>query len=401
MGKKKSQKQLKKLASMTDDEIKDKVIYDWSTYRNTHVGANHADFIKLQTNHYQQLRSNAQQKLAPKVQQTEPQMQSAGASLNKQNQQTTVPIKSIGKENEALLSSNKPIGNDIDFHKEQASKSVEQPQLIGKQSADENKQQPNEQSAEANRADNTKSRDEADSEKQIKQKPSETKTNKSSRRVKKKTIDTNLQKANKYLEIVNGVQPALETKDEPNDSSSVQLRFPNKQLIDLVRQDIVDALAPDKEKIKQDLNIDLDADYGQGKGLSKGMFLVIFIGGNLFTLSKEQLGVSSVIYSIIQMYRQRKQYNIVKLSNKKYNRLYSNQMDLRNTIDSIMYLLTWYMGRVRFNFTDTPESAMGHSKDQLENFDVMTGQTKMLVKTIKDQLTSYNKSNQEDKYRSF
>ena len=42
---------------------------------------------------------------------------------------------------------------------------------------------------------------------------------------------------------------------------------------------------------------------------------------------------------------------------------------------------------------------MGPSKDQLENFDVMTNQTSMLAKTIKDEIVAYNRAQQNDKYR--
>ena len=63
MGKKKNKKQLMQSASLTDDDIQQKAIYDWSIYRNTHVGANHKEYIKSRINHYQQIRDNAKQKL--------------------------------------------------------------------------------------------------------------------------------------------------------------------------------------------------------------------------------------------------------------------------------------------------------------------------------------------------
>lgn len=145
--------------------------------------------------------------------------------------------------------------------------------------------------------------------------------------------------------------------------------------------------------------MDFGADLSASNSPTIGTYLAIFIGGNLPKLSRNQLGVDAATYEAIQVYRRYKLTAQGEIQNKRYNHLYSNQLNLRDTVDSIFYLLAWYAGNTRFQFSDTPDSLMGPSQDQLENFDVMTNQTSMLAKTIKNEIVAYNRAQQNDKYR--
>ena len=217
---------------------------------------------------------------------------------------------------------------------------------------------------------------------------------------KRKQTDTKLtlNDFNPYQTILKG-DDVEKAKQMELSKKSQTIRMPNRLLFACVQTDVQKALRPEQERFKKEYDLDFGADLSASNSPTIGTYLAIFIGGNLPKLSRDQLGVDAATYEAIQVYRRYKLTAQGEIQNKRYNHLYSNQLNLRDTVDSIFYLLAWYAGNTRFQFSDTPDSLMGPSKDQLENFDVMTNQTSMLAKTIKDEIVAYNRAQQNDKYR--
>lgn len=458
MGKKKNKKQLIQSASLTDDDIQQKAIYDWSIYRNTHVGANHKEYIKSRINHYQQIRDNAKQKLqkAQSVQnkqlaakqasqpaaQVAPDIKEAAsnststqkaneAAQDNQNVAQAVQASNPTEQTQESIqlaqnqqtqpspniptSQNQPLGKDegkqIDKlpAKDQKSESgLEKKALpedhVVKQKDDQDKdktvfKQPVKQEG----ADNDhKEPSISDSDETSKTTHKETKkaAKPAKKPSKKKQTDTKLTLSdfNPYQTILKG-DDVEKVKQMELSKKSQTIRMPNRLLFACVQTDVQKALLPERERFKKEYDLDFGADLSASNSPTIGTYLAIFIGGNLPKLSRDQLGVDVSTYEAIQVYRRYKLTAQGEIQNKRYNHLYSNQLNLRDTVDSIFYLLAWYAGNTRFQFSDTPDSLMGPSKDQLENFDVMTNQTSMLAKTIKDEIVAYNRAQQNDKYR--
>lgn len=439
MGKKKNKKQLIQSASLTDDDIQQKAIYDWSIYRNTHVGASHKEYIKSRINHYQQIRDNAQQKLqkAQSVQNnqsTDKQTPQAVVSVAQAAQATQATKQSVQSSNNVKPASQlvQPAQNEQAQPRQitQTSKpaaSASQKQLIGKDESgktteltdkDKETQQPNNDHPTAQKDDKNKNEAELNSKQSTElknttqgnsdqinktiHKPAK-KANKVSKKPSKKRqndVKATPNKSNIYQTIINdAINDAEKAKLIEQNKKPQTIRMPNHTLFNCVQFDVQKALWPERERFKKEYNLDFSAEVFTPKSPNVGTYLAIFIGGNLPKLSKEQLGVETGVYEAIQVYRRYKLTAQGEIQNKRYNHLYSNQLNLRDTVDAIFYLLAWYAGNTRFQFSDTPDSSMGPSKNQLENFDVMTNQTSMLAKTIKNEIVEYNRAQQNDKYR--
>lgn len=458
MGKKKNKKQLMQSASLTDDDIQQKAIYDWSIYRNTHVGANHKEYIKSRINHYQQIRDNAKQKLqkaqsvqndqlaakqdsqpaaqgAPDIKEAVSKPTStqkndkaardsqnvaqAGQTFNPTEQtQEAVQLAQSQQTQPSLnipISQNQPVGKDegkqIDElpAKDQKSESGSEKKALPedhfvKQKDDQDKGKTvfkqsvkQEDVDEDHKEPSVSNSDEAS-------KATHEETKKAAKPVKKpskrKQTDTKLTLSdfNPYQTILKG-DDVEKAKQMELSKKSQTIRMPNRLLFACVQTDVQKALLPEQERFKKEYDLDFGADLSASNSPTIGTYLAIFIGGNLPKLSRNQLGVDAATYEAIQVYRRYKLTAQGEIQNKRYNHLYSNQLNLRDTVDSIFYLLAWYAGNTRFQFSDTPDSLMGPSKDQLENFDVMTNQTSMLAKTIKNEIVAYNRAQQNDKYR--
>ena len=458
MGKKKNKKQLMQSASLTDDDIQQKAIYDWSIYRNTHVGANHKEYIKSRINHYQQIRDNAKQKLqkAQSVQNdqliakkaSQPAAQGApdikeaaskptstqkanDAAQDSQNVDQAVQASNPTEQTQEAVqlassqqtqpsqdiptSQNQPVGKDegkqIDKlpAKDQKSESDLEKKALPedhfvKQKDDHDKDKTVfKQSVKQEGADKGhKEPSVSDSDEASKTTHEETKkTAKHAKKPsKRKQTDTKLTLSdfNPYQTILKG-DDVEKAKQMELSKKSQTIRMPNRLLFACVQTDVQKALLPERERFKKEYDLDFGADLSAYNSPTIGTYLAIFIGGNLPKLSRDQLGADVATYEAIQVYRRYKLTAQGEIQNKRYNHLYSNQLNLRDTVDSIFYLLAWYAGNTRFQFSDTPDSLMGPSKDQLENFDVMTNQTSMLAKTIKDEIVAYNRAQQNDKYR--
>ena len=458
MGKKKNKKQLMQSASLTDDDIQQKAIYDWSIYRNTHVGANHKEYIKSRINHYQQIRDNAKQKLQ-KVQsmqndqlsakqasqtaaQVAPDIKEAASKLTStqkakeaaqdsqnvaQAEQASNPAKQTqeavqlaqSQQTQPSLniptSQNQPVGKDEDKRidklptKDQKSESGSEKKALPedhftKQKDDQDKdktvfKQPVKQ--ESTDKDHKKpSISNSDEVSKTTHKQAEKAAKPVKKPSKRKQTDTKLTLSdfNPYQTILKG-DDVEKAKQMELSKKSQTIRMPNRLLFACVQTDVQKALLPERERFKKEYDLDFGADLSASNSPTIGTYLAIFIGGNLPKLSRDQLGADVATYEAIQVYRRYKLTAQGEIQNKRYNHLYSNQLNLRDTVDSIFYLLAWYAGNTRFQFSDTPDSLMGPSKDQLENFDVMTNQTSMLAKTIKDEIVAYNRAQQNDKYR--
>lgn len=458
MGKKKNKKQLMQSASLTDDDIQQKAIYDWSIYRNTHVGANHKEYIKSRINHYQQIRDNAKQKLqkaqsvqndqlaakqasqpaaqgapdikeaaskptstqeaneaaqdsqnvAQAVQESDPTKQTQEAVQLAQSQQTQ-PSQDIP------TSQNQPVGKDegkqIDKlpAKDQKSESGSEKKALPedhftKQKDDQDKDKTVfKQSVKQESTDKDHKKpsiSNSDEASKTTHKQAEKAAKPAKKPSKKKQTDTKLTLSdfNPYQTILKG-DDVEKAKQMELSKKSQTIRMPNRLLFACVQTDVQKALLPEREQFKKEYDLDFGADLSTSNSPTIGTYLAIFIGGNLPKLSRDQLGADAATYEAIQVYRRYKLTAQGEIQNKRYNHLYSNQLNLRDTVDSIFYLLAWYAGNTRFQFSDTPDSLMGPSKDQLENFDVMTNQTSMLAKTIKDEIVAYNRAQQNDKYR--
>lgn len=452
MGKKKNKKQLMQSASLTDDDIQQKAIYDWSIYRNTHVGANHKEYIKSRINHYQQIRDNAQQKLqkaqsvqndqlvakqdsqtatqgAPDIKETA----STSTSTQKANEATqdnqnvaqavqtfnpteqTQEAVQLAQSQQTQPSQNQPVGKDegkqIDElpAKDQKSESGSEKKALPedhfvKQKDDQNEgktvfgQSVTQEDANKDHKETSVSNSDEASKTTHKQAKKAAKPLK--KPPKKKQTDTKLTLSdfNPYQTILKG-DDVEKAKQMELSKKSQTIRMPNRLLFACVQADVQKALLPEQERFKKEYDLDFGADLSASNSPTIGTYLAIFIGGNLPKLSRDQLGADAATYEAIQVYRRYKLTAQGEIQNKRYNHLYSNQLNLRDTVDSIFYLLAWYAGNTRFYFSDTPDSLMGPSKDQLENFDVMTNQTSMLAKTIKNEIVAYNRAQQNDKYR--
>lgn len=458
MGKKKNKKQLMQSASLTDDDIQQKAIYDWSIYRNTHVGANHKEYIKSRINHYQQIRDNAKQKLQKAQsmqndqlaakQDSQPAAQGApdikeavstSTSTQKANE-TVQDSQNVAQEEQASnpakqtqetvqlaqsqqtqpslnipISQNQPVGKDegkqIDElpAKDQKSESGSEKKALpedhfAKQKDDQDKgktvfkQSVTQEDANKDHKEPSVSNSDEASKTTHKQAKKAAKSLK--KPPKKKQTDTKLTLSdfNPYQTILKG-DDVEKAKQMELSKKSQTIRMPNRLLFACVQTDVQKALLPEQERFKKEYDLDFGADLSVSNSPTIGTYLAIFIGGNLPKLSRNQLGVDAATYEAIQVYRRYKLTAQGEIQNKRYNHLYSNQLNLRDTVDSIFYLLAWYAGNTRFQFSDTPDSLMGPSKDQLENFDVMTNQTSMLAKTIKNEIVAYNRAQQNDKYR--
>ena len=458
MGKKKNKKQLMQSASLTDDDIQQKAIYDWSIYRNTHVGANHKEYIKSRINHYQQIRDNAKQKLQ-KVQSvqndqlvakqdSQPAAQGApdikeaastSTSTQKANEATqdnqnvaqavqtfnpteqtqeSVQLAQSQQTQPSLnipTSQNQPVGKEegkrIDKlpAKDQKSESASEKKALPedhvvKQKDDLNKgktvfEQPVKQAG-ADKDHKEPSVSNSDEASKTTHKQAKKAAKPAKKLSKRKQTDTKLTLSdfNPYQTILKG-DDVEKAKQMELSKKSQTIRMPNRLLFACVQTDVQKALLPEQERFKKEYDLDFGADLSASNSPTIGTYLAIFIGGNLPKLSRNQLGVDAATYEAIQVYRRYKLTAQGEIQNKRYNHLYSNQLNLRDTVDSIFYLLAWYAGNTRFQFSDTPDSLMGPSKDQLENFDVMTNQTSMLAKTIKNEIVAYNRAQQNDKYR--
>lgn len=458
MGKKKNKKQLMQSASLTNDDIQQKAIYDWSIYRNTHVGANHKEYIKSRINHYQQIRDNAKQKLqkAQSVQND----QLAAKQASQPVTQGAPDIKEVAskptstqKANEAAPDSQnvaqagqasnltKQTQEAVQLAQSQQTQPSQntptsQNQLVGKDEGNQidklpAKDQKSESGSEKKAFPEdhfVKQKDDQDKDKTIFKQPvkqegadkdhkepsisngdeasktTHEETKKAAKRAKKpskrKQTDTKLTLSdyNPYQTILRG-DDVEKAKQMELSKKSQTIRMPNRLLFACVQTDVQKALLPERERFKKEYDLDFGADLSTSNSPTIGTYLAIFIGGNLPKLSRDQLGADAATYEAIQVYRRYKLTAHGEIQNKRYNHLYSNQLNLRDTVDSIFYLLTWYAGNTRFQFSDTPDSLMGPSKDQLENFDVMTNQTSMLAKTIKNEIVAYNRAQQNDKYR--
>lgn len=458
MGKKKNKKQLMQSASLTDDDIQQKAIYDWSIYRNTHVGANHKEYIKSRINHYQQIRDNAQQKLqkaqsvqndqlaakqasqpaaqgAPDIKeaastptstqkaneatQDNQNVAHAGQTLNPteqtqesvqlaQSQQTQPSLNIPTSQNQSV---GKEEGKQIDKlpAKDQKSKSGLEKKALPedhfakqKDNQDEGKTvfKQSVTQEDANKDHNEPSVSDSDEASKTTHKQAKKAAKPLKKPPKKKQTDTKLTLSdfNPYQTILKG-DDVEKAKQMELSKKSQTIRMPNRLLFACVQTDVQKALLPEQERFKKEYDLDFGADLSASNSPTIGTYLAIFIGGNLPKLSRNQLGVDAATYEAIQVYRRYKLTAQGEVQNKRYNHLYSNQLNLRDTVDSIFYLLAWYAGNTRFQFSDTPDSLMGPSKDQLENFDVMTNQTSMLAKTIKNEIVAYNRAQQNDKYR--
>lgn len=458
MGKKKNKKQLMQSASLTDDDIQQKAIYDWSIYRNTHVGANHKEYIKSRINHYQQIRDNAQQKLqkaqsvqndqlaakqdsqpaaqgAPDIKEavskptstqktdkaardSQNVAQAGQASNSTEQTQESVQLAQSQQTQPSLnipISQNQPVGKDegkqIDElpAKDQKSESgLEKKALPGdhftkqKDDQDEGKTvfKQSVTQEDANKDHNEPSVSDSDEASKTTHKQAKKAAKPLKKPPKKKQTDTKLTLSdfNPYQTILKG-DDIEKAKQMELSKKSQTIRMPNRLLFACVQTDVQKALLPEQERFKKEYDLDFGADLSVSNSPTIGTYLAIFIGGNLPKLSRNQLGVDAATYEAIQVYRRYKLTAQGEIQNKRYNHLYSNQLNLRDTVDSIFYLLAWYAGNTRFQFSDTPDSLMGPSKDQLENFDVMTNQTSMLAKTIKNEIVAYNRAQQNDKYR--
>lgn len=452
MGKKKNKKQLMQSASLTDDDIQQKAIYDWSIYRNTHVGANHKEYIKSRINHYQQIRDNAQQKLqkaqsvqndqlaakqasqpaaqgAPdikeavskptstqKANKAAPDSQNVAQAVQASNptKQTQEAVQ-LAQSQQTQSSQNQPVGKDegkqIDKlpAKDQKSESGSEKKAFPenhsiKQKDDQDKdktvfKQPVKQEG-ADKDHKEPSIGNSDEASKTTHKQAEKAAKPAKKPPKKKQTDTKLTLSdfNPYQTILKG-DDVEKAKQMELSKKSQTIRMPNRLLFACVQTDVQKALLPERERFKKEYDLDFGADLSTSNSPTIGTYLAIFIGGNLPKLSRDQLGVDAATYEATQVYRRYKLTAQGEIQNKRYNHLYSNQLNLRDTVDSIFYLLAWYAGNTRFQFSDTPDSLMGPSKDQLENFDVMTNQTSMLAKTIKDEIVAYNRAQQNDKYR--
>lgn len=458
MGKKKNKKQLIQSASLTDDDIQQKAIYDWSIYRNTHVGANHKEYIKSRINHYQQIRDNAKQKLqkaqsvqndqsvakqaSQPVAQVAPDIKEAAstptstqkaneAAQDNQNvaqaEQASNPTKQtqesvqLAQSQQTQPSQNTPTSQNQPIGKDKGKQIDELPAKDQKSEfGSEKKALPNDHVVKQ-KDDQDKGKTvfkqpvkQEDADKDYKEpsvsdsdeasKTTHEETKKAAKRAKKpskrKQTDTKLTLSdfNPYQTILKG-DDVEKAKQMELSKKSQTIRMPNRLLFACVQTDVQKALLPELERFKKEYNLDFGADLSASNSPTIGTYLAIFIGGNLPKLSRDQLGVDVATYEAIQVYRRYKLTAHGEIQNKRYNHLYSNQLNLRDTVDSIFYLLTWYAGSTRFQFSDTPDSSMGPSKDQLENFDVMTNQTSMLAKTIKNEIVAYNRAQQNDKYR--
>lgn len=450
MGKKKNKKQLMQSASLTDNDIQQKAIYDWSIYRNTHVGANHKEYIKSRINHYQQIRDNAKQKLQ-KVQSVQndqlaaqgtPDIKEAAskpASTQKANEtaqdsqnaaQAGQTLNSTKQTQESVqlaqsqqtqpsqntpTSQNQPIGKGEDTQidklpaKDQKSESgLEKKALpndhFAEQKDDQDKdktvfKQPVEQEG-ADKDHKKSSVSNSDEASETTHKETKKAAKPAKKPSKRKQTDTKLTLSdfNPYQTILKG-DDVEKAKQMALSKKSQTIRMPNRLLFACVQTDVQKALLPEQERFKKEYDLDFGADLSASNSPTIGTYLAIFIGGNLPKLSRDQLGADVATYEAIQVYRRYKLTAQGEIQNKRYNHLYSNQLNLRDTVDSIFYLLAWYAGNTRFQFSDTPDSLMGPSKNQLENFDVMTNQTSMLVKTIKNEIVAYNRAQRNDKYR--
>ena len=458
MGKKKNKKQLMQSASLTDDDIQQKAIYDWSIYRNTHVGASHKEYIKSRINHYQQIRDNAKQKLQKEQsvqndqlvakQASQPAIQGAPdgkeaaskptstqkANEAAQDSQNAAQVEQASNPTEQTqesvqlaqsqqtqpspntpTSQNQPVGKDEGKQvdelpaKDQKSESdLEKKALpenhVIKQKDDQDKdktvfKQPvkQEDADEDHKEPSVSNSDEA-SETTHKQAEKAAKPVKKPSKRKQTDTKLTLSDFNPYQTILKG-DDVEKAKQMELSKKSQTIRMPNRLLFACVQTDVQKALLPEQERFKKEYDLDFGADLSASNSPTIGTYLAIFIGGNLPKLSRDQLGVDAATYEAIQVYRRYKLTAQGEIQNKRYNHLYSNQLNLRDTVDSIFYLLAWYAGNTRFQFSDTPDSLMGPSKDQLENFDVMTNQTSMLAKTIKNEIVAYNRAQQNDKYR--
>ena len=458
MGKKKNKKQLMQSASLTDDDIQQKAIYDWSIYRNTHVGANHKEYIKSRINHYQQIRDNAQQKLQKSQSVQNEQLVAKQAS--QPAIQDATDIKEAASKPTSTQKANETVQDSQNVAQaEQASNPTEQTQetiqLAQSQQTQPSQNTPTSQNQpigkdEGKRIDKLPAKDqksESGSEKKalpedhfVKQKDDQDEgktvfkqpvkqegadkdhkkssisnsddasktTHKQAKKAAKplkkpsgrKQTDTKLTLSdfNPYQTILKG-DDVEKAKQVELSKKSQTIRMPNRLLFACVQTDVQKALLPEQGRFKKEYDLDFGADLSASNSPTIGTYLAIFIGGNLPKLSKDQLGADAATYEAIQVYRRYKLTAQGEIQNKRYNHLYSNQLNLRDTVDSIFYLLAWYAGNTRFQFSDTPDSLMGPSKDQLENFDVMTNQTSMLAKTIKNEIVAYNRAQQNDKYR--
>lgn len=458
MGKKKNKKQLMQSASLTDDDIQQKAIYDWSIYRNTHVGANHKEYIKSRINHYQQIRDNAQQKLqkaqsvqndqlaakqdsqpaaqgAPDIKEaasTSTSTQKANeAAQDSQNvaqaERASDPTKQaqeavqLAQSQQTQLSlniptsQNQPVGKDEGKQiaelpaKDQKSESGSEKKALPedhfvKQKDDQDKgktafkQSVTQEDANKDHKETSVSNSDEASKTTHKQAKKAAKPAKKPSKRKQTDTKLTLSDFNPYQTILKG-DDVEKAKQMELSKKSQTIRMPNRLLFACVQTDVQKALLPERERFKKEYDLDFDADLSASNSPTIGTYLAIFIGGNLPKLSRDQLGVDAATYEAIQVYRRYKLTAQGEIQNKRYNHLYSNQLNLRDTVDSIFYLLAWYAGNTRFQFSDTPDSLMGPSKDQLENFDVMTNQTSMLAKTIKNKIVEYNRAQQNDKYR--
>lgn len=450
MGKKKNKKQLMQSASLTDDDIQQKAIYDWSIYRNTHVGANHKEYIKSRINHYQQIRDNAKRKLQ-KVQSVQndqlaaqgtPDIKEAASkptSTQKANEtaqdsqnvtQAEQASDSTEKTQESVqldqsqqtqpslnipTSQNQPVGKDEGTQidklpaKDQKSESgLEKKALpedhFAEQKDDQDegktvfKQPVKQEDTDKDHKETSVSNSDEASKTMHKQAKKAAKPLKKPSKRKQTDTKLTLSDFNPYQTILKG-DDVEKAKQMELSKKSQTIRMPNRLLFACVQTDVQKALLPEQERFKKEYDLDFGADLSASNSPTIGTYLAIFIGGNLPKLSRDQLGADAATYEAIQVYRRYKLTAQGEIQNKRYNHLYSNQLNLRDTVDSIFYLLAWYAGNTRFKFSDTPDSLMGPSKDQLENFDVMTNQTSMLAKTIKDEIVAYNRAQQNNKYR--
>ena len=450
MGKKKNKKQLMQSASLTDDDIQQKAIYDWSIYRNTHVGANHKEYIKSRINHYQQIRDNAKRKLQ-KVQSVQndqlaaqgtPDIKEAASkptSTQKANEtaqdsqnvtQAEQASDSTEKTQESVqldqsqqtqpslnipTSQNQPVGKDEGTQidklpaKDQKSESgLEKKTLpedhFAEQKDDQDegktvfKQPVKQEDTDKDHKETSVSNSDEASKTMHKQAKKAAKPLKKPSKRKQTDTKLTLSDFNPYQTILKG-DDVEKAKQMELSKKSQTIRMPNRLLFACVQTDVQKALLPEQERFKKEYDLDFGADLSASNSPTIGTYLAIFIGGNLPKLSRDQLGADAATYEAIQVYRRYKLTAQGEIQNKRYNHLYSNQLNLRDTVDSIFYLLAWYAGNTRFKFSDTPDSLMGPSKDQLENFDVMTNQTSMLAKTIKDEIVAYNRAQQNNKYR--
>lgn len=465
MGKKKNKKQLMQFASLTDDDIQQKAIYDWSIYRNIHVGASHKEYIETRINHYQQIRNNAQQKLQKiqSVQNNQPTDTQASQSLAqvvqtahdikktvskatiaqetsqavsamqdmtqptqmsnqvKQTQEAVQPIQNKqaqpspaaqASKSNIPINQNQPIRNDEDKKidelpnkDEKSESSLEKKashenhsagQKDGKDKSEAAFKQPAKQE-DADKDHKTPSLSNNDKTNKIRHKQTEKAAKKSSEK-KQTDAKLTLSNFNPYKTILEDADTEKAKQMELSKKSQT-IRMPNRLLFACVQTDVQKALWAERERFKKEYNLDFGADLSASNSPTIGTYLAIFIGGNLPKLSRDQLGADAATYEAIQVYRRCKLTAQGEIQNKRYNHLYSNQLNLRDTVDSIFYLLAWYAGNTRFQFSDTPDSLMGPSKNQLEDFDVMTNQTSMLAKTIKNEIVEYNRAQQNDKYR--